>query len=113
MSFVYAHLGDSVNALFYLKRAIALEPEEEEETVNYICSELLLHENYDTAQKILEHTLNAYPNNMELRFQMVIGHVDNPLQKRVMRRQIARLNTLIHMNAKASASQGAAVAEAQ
>ena len=33
---------------------------------------------------------------MELRFQMVIGHVDNPLQKRVMRRQIARLNTLIH-----------------
>ena len=34
---------------------------------------------------------------MELRFQMVIGHVDNPLQKRTMRRQIARLNTLIHL----------------
>jgi large subunit ribosomal protein L29 len=33
---------------------------------------------------------------MELRFQMVIGHVENPLQKRTMRRQIARLNTLIH-----------------
>jgi large subunit ribosomal protein L29 len=33
---------------------------------------------------------------MELRFQLVIGHVDNPLQKRTMRRQIARLNTLIH-----------------
>jgi len=33
---------------------------------------------------------------MDLRFQMVIGHVDNPLQKRTMRRQIARLNTLIH-----------------
>jgi large subunit ribosomal protein L29 len=33
---------------------------------------------------------------MDLRFQMVIGHVDNPLQKRVMRRQIARLNALIH-----------------
>ena len=32
---------------------------------------------------------------MELRFQVVIGHVDNPLQKRIMRRQIARLNTLI------------------
>jgi large subunit ribosomal protein L29 len=32
---------------------------------------------------------------MELRFQMVIGHVENPLQKRTMRRQIARLNTLI------------------
>jgi large subunit ribosomal protein L29 len=33
---------------------------------------------------------------MELRFQIVIGHVDNPLQKRIMRRQIARLNTLVH-----------------
>jgi large subunit ribosomal protein L29 len=33
---------------------------------------------------------------MNLRFQMVIGHVDNPLQRRTMRRQIARLNTLIH-----------------
>jgi large subunit ribosomal protein L29 len=33
---------------------------------------------------------------LELRFQMVIGHVENPLQKRTMRRQIARLNTLIH-----------------
>jgi large subunit ribosomal protein L29 len=32
---------------------------------------------------------------MELRFQIVIGHVDNPLQKRTIRRQIARLNTLI------------------
>lgn len=33
---------------------------------------------------------------MEFRFQIVIGHVDNPLQLRTMRRQIARLNTLIH-----------------
>ena len=33
---------------------------------------------------------------MDLRFQMVIGHVDNPMQKRTMRREIARLNTLIH-----------------
>ncbi|MCQ2579517.1 MAG: 50S ribosomal protein L29 [Treponemataceae bacterium] len=32
---------------------------------------------------------------MDLRFQMVIGHVDNPMQKRIMRRQIAALNTLI------------------
>jgi large subunit ribosomal protein L29 len=34
--------------------------------------------------------------HMEIRFKLVIGHVDNPLQKRTMRRQIARLNTLIH-----------------
>jgi len=32
---------------------------------------------------------------MELRFKMVVGHVDNPILKRTMRRQIARLNTLI------------------
>jgi large subunit ribosomal protein L29 len=31
----------------------------------------------------------------DLRFQMVIGHVENPVQKRVLRRQIARLNTRI------------------
>jgi large subunit ribosomal protein L29 len=39
---------------------------------------------------------------MEFRFQMVIGHVDNPLQKRTMRRQIARLNTLIRQHEIAS-----------
>ena len=33
---------------------------------------------------------------MEFRFKIVIGHVENPLQRRTMRRQIARLNTLIH-----------------
>jgi large subunit ribosomal protein L29 len=32
---------------------------------------------------------------MEFRFKIVIGHVDNPLQRRIMRKQIARLNTLI------------------
>jgi large subunit ribosomal protein L29 len=31
----------------------------------------------------------------DLRFQMIIGHVDNPVQKRVLRRKIARLNTII------------------
>ncbi|GAB6090119.1 50S ribosomal protein L29 [Spirochaeta dissipatitropha] len=32
----------------------------------------------------------------DLRFQRVVGHVDNPVQKRILRRQIARLNTLIY-----------------
>ena len=31
---------------------------------------------------------------MDLRFQLVIGHVDNPLQKRNMRRDIATLNKI-------------------
>lgn len=34
-------------------------------------------------------------NYMDLRFQMVVGHVDNPIQKRTLRRKIATLNTLI------------------
>ncbi len=34
----------------------------------------------------------------DLRFQMVMGHVENPLEKRNLRRQIARLNTLIRQN---------------
>jgi large subunit ribosomal protein L29 len=42
---------------------------------------------------------------MDFRFQMVIGHVENPLQKRVMRRQIARLNTLISLQEKAEAKK--------
>ena len=32
---------------------------------------------------------------MDFRFQLVVGHVDNPMQKRQMRREIAQLNTLI------------------
>ena len=32
---------------------------------------------------------------MDLRFQKIVGHVDNPIQKRTMRRDIARLNTFI------------------
>jgi large subunit ribosomal protein L29 len=31
----------------------------------------------------------------DLRFQMVIGHVDNPVESRNIRRKIARLNCLI------------------
>jgi large subunit ribosomal protein L29 len=42
---------------------------------------------------------------MEFRFQMVIGHVENPLQKRTMRRQIARLNTLIRQQEKPQSVQ--------
>ena len=32
---------------------------------------------------------------MDLRFKMVVSHVDNPMQKRTMRREIARVNTFI------------------
>ena len=42
---------------------------------------------------------------MDLRFQMVIGHVDNPMQKRTMRREIARSNTLIRQKEIAGQDQ--------
>jgi len=48
---------------------------------------------------------------MEFRFKIVIGHVDNPLQKRNLRRQIARLNTLIHAHELAETKSAKKVAE--
>lgn len=49
---------------------------------------------------------------MDLRFQAVVGHVDNPMQKRSLRREIARLNTLIHQQdlAKFRAAAAEAIA---
>ena len=38
---------------------------------------------------------------MDVRFQSVVGHVDNPLQKRTLRRDIATLNTFIAQKEKA------------
>jgi len=32
----------------------------------------------------------------DLRFNMVLGHVENPVAKRNIRREIARMNTVIH-----------------
>jgi len=32
---------------------------------------------------------------LDVRFKSVVGHLENPLQKRTLRRQIARLETLI------------------
>ncbi|ADN01473.1 50S ribosomal protein L29 [Spirochaeta thermophila] len=37
----------------------------------------------------------------ELRFQKVVGHLDNPLEVRTLRRNIARLNFLIHNHREA------------
>jgi large subunit ribosomal protein L29 len=49
---------------------------------------------------------------LDLRFQMVIGHVDNPLQKRTLRRQLARLNTLIRAHELETAKEAADAKEA-
>ena len=44
---------------------------------------------------------------MDFRFQLIIGHVDNPLQKRELRRQIARLNSMLRQHELAKASEDA------
>lgn len=46
----------------------------------------------DEAKVKLDELKKAY---MDLRFQLVLGHVENPLKKRVIRRQIAQLNTIL------------------
>jgi len=38
----------------------------------------------------------------DFRFQAVVGHVENPVQARNLRRQIARVETLIHIFGKAA-----------
>ncbi|MFZ3110075.1 MAG: 50S ribosomal protein L29 [Rectinemataceae bacterium] len=43
--------------------------------------------------------------HFDLRFQMVVGHVENPLARRNLRRQIARVETLINQ-AKLKAAAG-------
>ena len=45
--------------------------------------------------------------HMDFRFQLIIGHVENPLQKRTLRRQIARLNTLIRQQELAQQREAA------
>ena len=39
----------------------------------------------------------------DFRFQAVVGHVENPVQARILRRQIARVETLIKAGSGAAA----------
>jgi large subunit ribosomal protein L29 len=48
----------------------------------------------------------------DFRFQTVVGHVENPVQARILRRQIARLETLIGAGKGAAATAAASVAPA-
>ena len=48
----------------------------------------------------------------DLRFQLVVGHVENPLEKRNLRRHIARVETRITERRNAGEVPGVAVAAA-
>jgi len=50
---------------------------------------------------------------MDFRFQLIIGHVENPLQKRTLRRQIARLNTMIWQQELAQQKESAGTKSGQ
>jgi large subunit ribosomal protein L29 len=49
-----------------------------------------------TFEELLNKREDLKKQYRDLRFNMVVGNVDNPLRKRTLRREIARLNTLIY-----------------
>ena len=49
-----------------------------------------------TYQELLTKREELRKAYRDLRFDLVLRHVDNPLQKRTLRRKIARIQTIIH-----------------
>ncbi len=49
-----------------------------------------------TVEELLSKREELKKKYLELRFKMVMGHVENSLEKRNLRRKLSRLNTLIH-----------------
>ena len=49
-----------------------------------------------TLDELLVKRVELTGKMRKLRFEMVMGHVENPMEKRNLRRQVARLNTMIN-----------------
>lgn len=49
-----------------------------------------------TLEEIIAKRDELRKNLNNLRFDMVLGHVENPMEKKILKRSIARLNTMIH-----------------
>lgn len=49
-----------------------------------------------TFQELVEKREQLRKEYMDFRINKVMGHVESPIQQRTMRRQLARLNTIIH-----------------
>lgn len=49
-----------------------------------------------TYEELLNKREELKKNHMDKRFSKVLGHVESPIELRIVRRQIARLNTIIH-----------------
>ena len=57
-----------------------------------------------TFQELVQKREEVRTKYKDIRFNMVVGHVENPLEKRTLRRQIARLNTLIYNHPEVTGS---------
>ncbi|MHB0897621.1 MAG: 50S ribosomal protein L29 [Spirochaetales bacterium] len=55
-------------------------------------------------EELLAKRIDLRKKYFDLRFQMVVGHVENPLERRNLRRQIARAETLINQAKRTSAA---------
>lgn len=49
-----------------------------------------------TFQELVEKREQLRKEYMDFRISKVMGHVESPIQQRNMRRELARLNTIIH-----------------
>jgi large subunit ribosomal protein L29 len=55
-----------------------------------------------TLEELNQKKEELQKKHFDLRFNSVIGYLDNPVEKRNVRRKIARVNTLIHNYANGS-----------
>lgn len=49
-----------------------------------------------TYEELLNKREELKKKHLDDRFSKVLGHVESPIEERTVRRQIARLNTIIH-----------------
>ena len=49
-----------------------------------------------TYEELLNKREELKKKHMDIRFNKVLGHIESPIEVRTVRRQIARLNTIIH-----------------
>ncbi|TVR69630.1 MAG: 50S ribosomal protein L29 [Spirochaetaceae bacterium] len=56
-----------------------------------------------TFEELVARRVELRRKYLDARIDHVVGHVENPLEKRTLRRQIARLNTLIYNHADVQA----------
>lgn len=49
-----------------------------------------------TYEELVQKRIDLRQKHIDIRMNKVLGHVENPLEERILRKQIATLNTIIH-----------------